>query len=281
MYDSQGNPSIVRVPGANDAEAQAAAAKLSGSNAQTIAPTDARPVDAQGRPIPVTTAAAIANGGGGQGAGNAPGVVTGKEGQQKALQDRWTALNAQNQQAQTTNSYLQNIKGLASKAAVGPMSDKIDFANGLLSLLPNELGAQKATDAVTANDLLEKYYNQIVARLGQGGMGTDAARAILTSAYPGAHMNLQAINEAVDNLVGANNMIQSKASLLGQHAANLDPIAYQKNEMVFDQNADPRIWQWNNIRDPAQRTAFAKTLMQQDPTIVHKIQALEQIGAIK
>lgn len=281
IYDNQGNPSIQRVAGANDAEAQAAASKLSGTNSQTIAPSDARPVDAQGRPIPVSISAALNNGSSAQGAGNVPGIITGKEGQQKSLNDKWSALNTQNQQAQTTTSYLQNIKGLAAKAAVGPMSDRIDFANGLLSILPDATGNKKnATDAVTANDLLDKYQGQIIARLGQGGMGTDSARALLASAYPGSHMNLPAINEAVDNLVGANDMVKAKAALLAPHAANLDPVTYQEKELKFDQNADPRIWQWMNIQDQAQKKAFAASILKQDPNFPSKIDVLEKIGAL-
>lgn len=282
IYDAQGNPSIQRVVGANDAEAQAAASKLSGTNSQTIAPLDARPVDAQGRPIPISTSAALNNGGGAQGAGNVPGIVTGKEGQQKSLNDKWSTLNAQNQQAQTTTSYLQNIKGLAAKAAVGPMSDRIDFANGLLSILPDATGGKKnATDAVTANDLLDKYQGQIIARLGQGGMGTDSARALLASAYPGSHMNLPAINEAVDNLVGANDMVKAKAALLAPHAANLDPVTYQEKELKFDQNADPRIFQYMNMT-PSQQAQYVGSLPpDQIQSLKHGRDALKELGVFK
>jgi hypothetical protein len=62
--------------------------------------------------------------------------------------------------------------------------------------------------------LLDKYANQIVTRLGQGGLGTDAARAMLESAYPNKHMNLPAIREAVANLSGAQDMVQAKARYL-------------------------------------------------------------------
>lgn len=284
VYDGNGNAHIVRLAGANETAIQQAAAEkggaLMGTNSLTLAPLDARPVDANGKPIPVSINAALANGSGGSGAGLAPGIVTGKEGQQKSLTDKWTALNAANQQAQTTNSYLQNIKDLASKAATGPMSDHIDFVNGLRSLLPDSLGAEKATDAVTANDLLDKYQNQIVSRLGQGGMGTDAARSIIASAYPGAHMNLPAINEAVDNLIGANNMVKAKATLLAPHAANLDPVAYQQNELTFDKAADPRIFQYMNMT-PAQKTQYVA----QHPDAVKVLKegrdALTSLGVFK
>jgi len=196
---------------------------------------------------------------------------------QDELSKKWTDLSAANQQAQGVISNLQNIKTLAAKAAVGPQSDRLNYANGLLSLA----GSEKATDAVTANDLLNKYSNQITARLSAGGMGTDAARSILQSAYPNSHMTPQAINEAADNLQGASQMIQAKTRLLASLRNNGDAQGYNNTEVQFDQNADPRIFQYANIKDPTARAAFAKNLMQQDPTIVNKIQTLQKLGALQ
>jgi hypothetical protein len=211
-----------------------------------------------------------------QGVGPAFGQEAGAVNAQNELTKKFSDLQAQNSQAQITSSYLQNIKQQAQKAAVGPMSDKIDYINGLLSLVGNE----KAKDAVTANDLLDKYSNQIVSRLGTGGLGTDSARAIIQSAYPNAHMNLAAINEAADNLQGANEMVKAKMSLLSQPGNDRNPVAYQQKEMIFDQNADPRIWQYKSITDPNARKAFAKQVIQQDPQFPQKIKALEGIGAL-
>jgi hypothetical protein len=196
---------------------------------------------------------------------------------QDELSKKWTDLSAANQQAQGVISNLQNIKTLAAKAAVGPQSDRLNYVNGLLSLA----GSEKATDAVTANDLLNKYSNQITARLSAGGMGTDAARSILQSAYPNSHMTPQAINEAADNLQGASQMVQAKTRLLAPLRNKGDAQAYNNTEVQFDQNADPRIFQYANIKDPTARAAFAKNLMQQDPAIVNKIQTLQKLGALQ
>ena len=196
-----------------------------------------------------------------QGVGLALGQKEGAVNAQTELTKKYGDLQAQNSQAQITTSYLQNIKQVAAKAAVGPMSDKIDMVNGLLSLV----GSQKATDAVTANDLLDKYAGQIVSRLGTGGLGTDAARALLKEAYPGAHMNINSINEAVDNLVGANEMIKAKASLLSAHGNARDPINYQQKEQAFDQNADPRLWQYKQVAGTPQGKVMLQGIMKQDP----------------
>jgi soluble lytic murein transglycosylase-like protein len=196
---------------------------------------------------------------------------------QDELSKKFTTLSAANSEAQNTTSYLQNIKDLAARAAVGPQSDRLNYVNGLLSLA----GSEKATDAVTANDLLNKYSGQITARLSANGMGTDAARSILQSAYPSAHMNKDAINEAADNLIGAQQMTQAKSRLLTPLANARKPTDYNNAEMKFDQNADPRIFQYANIQDPTQRQAFAQKLIKQDPKIVQKIRTLETMGALQ
>ncbi len=207
----------------------------------------------------------------------APGVLQGATNAQNNMDKRFSALQDANSQAQVTSSYLQNIKQQAQTAATGPFSAKLDYINGLLSLA----GVEKATDAVTANDLLDKYSNQIVARLGTGGLGTDAARAILQSAYPNAHMTQAAINDAADNLVGANEMIKAKTSLLSQPGNNRDPAGYQQKEQVFDQNADPRLWQYigKTPGSPAAKQ-FLQGVLAQDPTFIQKAGNLAMIGAI-
>ncbi|KGW44038.1 hypothetical protein [Burkholderia pseudomallei] len=225
--------------------------------------------------------AASAAGGGAIYGAQPPGVVAGASAastnQQGELSKKWSDLTAQNQQAQSVISNLQNIKTLAGKAIVGPQSDRLAYANSLLALA----GSERATDMTTANDLLNKYSNQITARLGQGGMGTDAARAILQSAYPNSHMTQGAINEAADNLIGAQQMVQAKARVLAPLRNANDAAGYTNAELTFDQNADPRIFQYTGIKDPVARAVFAKNLIAQDPGIVGKIQALQQLGALK
>ena len=207
------------------------------------------------------------------------GFKTGQENAQQELSTKWTKLNNDNSEAQNTVSYLNSIKDLASRAAVGPMSDKLRYVNGLLSTAGI---SDRALDATTANGLLDKYSNQIVARLGQGGLGTDAARSIIQSANPNAHMTADAINEASDNLIGANKMLQQKTTVLQPHASARDPVAYGAKETVFNQNADPTLFatisKYQSISDPRQRAAFAQQAAQKDPTFIPRMKALEGIG---
>lgn len=212
-----------------------------------------------------------------QGVGAPFGRQQGAEAAQAELSKRWIAQVDANKEAQTTSSYLQSIRGLSEKAIVGPQSDKLAYANGLLAMA----GIPGAKDIATANNLMDKYQNQITTRLGGGAGGTDASRAIIAAAYPGSKMTKDAIGEAVGNLVGANEMIKARTSLLSPHANARDPVAYQQQEQAFDQAADPRVWQWRSISDPAQRKAFAQSILKQDPTFPARIQKLEALGVFK
>lgn len=206
-----------------------------------------------------------------------PTVQAARTNQQNGLAEKWKALNEAASNVQTVNSRLDAIQDLATRATTGPMADKVAYANALLSLA----GSQKATDATTATALLEKNANQIVAQLGQGGMATDAARAIISSAYPNSKMPKAAIAEAADNLKAANAMTAAKAQVLQQHYLRNDPAAYQQAESQFNAVADPRVFQWYSMRDPAKQAEYAKRMVAQDPTFRNKVQALTEMGALK
>jgi hypothetical protein len=203
-----------------------------------------------------------------------PTVQAGRTEQQGDMGKRWSTLTAQAGNAQKVNSYLDNISSLADKAATGQFADRLQLTNSLLAPF-----SQKATDAVTASNLLDKYSNQIVAQLGSGGgMSTDAARDILHSAYPNRTMNAPAIHEAVNALKAQSVMAQAKARILQPAYTSNDPVAYTKAETAFDQAADPRIFQWRAIADPVARRAFGAKIMAQDPTLAAKAKALEAMG---
>ena len=197
---------------------------------------------------------------------------------QKSLNDKWEALQSQNREASNTKSYLQNIVTAADKGAItGPGADRREMIQGMLQLAG--IKEDVNTNATTQTQLLNKYANQIITRLGQGGLGTDAARSMLSSAYPGQEMNTQAIHEAVGNLNGAQDMTQAKTRFLQDAAAQRNSTAYSRKEIQFDQAADPRLFEYKAITDPAAKQAFAKQLFAQDPTAPQRIDALEKMGA--
>lgn len=212
-----------------------------------------------------------------------PASVGVKFGQEKAaelaqgeLSKKFSALNEQNQQAQTTNSYLDQIAGLAKKAGAGPFSDKQAYVNGLLSTAGI---SEKATNELSAKQLLDKYSSQIVTRLGQGGLGTDAARSILQAGYPNSKMTPQAIDEAVNNLKGANALTNAKTSLLLPHANERNPQTYAEKEAAFDQFANPQVFQYAQA-NPQQRAAIKQQLIQNGGAqdFARRLRELEKLG---
>ena len=208
-----------------------------------------------------------------------PGVNEGAKLSQDELSGKYKDLTADNSSAPTVISRLQNIKLLAPGAITGAETSRRDFFNGLLSLG----GIKGAEDAKKASDLVDKNSAQIVSalRMGQGGAGTDALQTLLSAANPNRKMTVEAMNDAADQLIASQKMVQAKSALLTPHALSRDPVSYGTKEQTFDQAADPRIWQWQSIQNPAAKKAFAAQLAKSDPSIPGKIQALEQMGALK
>lgn len=204
----------------------------------------------------------------------------GTEAAQKGLDTSWEALKASNREAANTKSFLDNIVTAVERGAIhGPQADRREMIAGLLQLAGIKESANE--DAGAQKQLLDKYSNQIVARLGaSGGLATDAARAIVASAYPNSSMNTAAIREAAANLKGAQDMVQAKARFLQDSAIKRDTAAYQQRELAFDQAADPRIWQALGIKDVEKRRALMAEIIRQDPGIAERIKALKEMGAL-
>lgn len=207
------------------------------------------------------------------------GAVEGAKLGQDELSGKGKALAADSSQAQTVISRLQNIKMLAPGSITGAETSKRDFFNGLLSLG----GIKAAGDAKTASDLVDKNSAQIVAalRLGAGGGGTDALQSLLSSGNPSRKMTLPAINDAVDQLIASQKMIQAKNQLLQPHYLGRDPVTYGTKENTFDQNADPRIWQLEGLKGNEQATYIKSLPPDVASEMLAKRKALKAIGALK
>jgi hypothetical protein len=76
-------------------------------------------------------------------------------------------------------------------------------------------------------------------------------------------------------------MVKAKAALLSPYGNNRDAVGYQQKEMAFDQNADPRIWQYKALREsnPAAARTFLQGVLKQDPHFINKADALSKLGA--
>ena len=194
--------------------------------------------------------------------------------QQGDLQKRWSDLYGNASQAQAVINNLQQIKSYADKAQTGALSDRAQVADAILSMM----GSKDASQRQIANNLLGKNASQITARLSQGNLSTDAARELISSAYPNAHMMADAIREAADNLIAQQHMTQAKAGLLLKHYMTGNPQQYQQAEMVFDQNADPRLFQWKGMPEGKAKDQYLSEILRQDPSLVQKSKNLEKMG---
>jgi hypothetical protein len=76
-------------------------------------------------------------------------------------------------------------------------------------------------------------------------------------------------------------MTQAKARLLQGDFNSRNPQAYSQKEMTFDQNADPRIWQFQNM-NPQQRQAFKASMTPaQQASFGKQMRNLESLGVFQ
>ena len=204
-----------------------------------------------------------------------PAAQAGRQGQQDYVQKSWAATSGTAAQAQPIINNLQQIQSYAQQAQTGQQADRLRLVDSVLSLL----GSQSAADRQVAGDLLGKNAAQIVARLGSGGgMDTDAARGLLMSAFPNAHMMSQAILEASTNLIAQQKMAQAKAQVMLPVYGKNDPPSYIQQETQFNQAADPRIFQWMSMPPGQAKQAYLMTILKQDPSLGAKAKQLEAMG---
>jgi len=208
-----------------------------------------------------------------------PGAEKGATLSQEGLETQGREMLVANAQTQTVKSRLSNIKMLIPGAITGTGTGSRDFLNGVLALA----GIGAAPDAKTASDLVDKNNAQITTavRMGGAGGGSDALQTLLAAGNPNRKMSKEAVNEAVDQLMAAQDVVAARTKLLNPAYQSRNPSQFNNQAVAFDSSADPRIWQWMAIKDPVAKKAFASKLLQSDPTFPDKIKALESMGAFK
>ena len=70
-------------------------------------------------------------------------------------------------------------------------------------------------------------------------------------------MTVQAIQEAADNVRSTQKLIQAKTAHLSEHRFGNDPVSYGRKEIAFDQAADPRIFQLQDMPPDRQKAYIA------------------------
>ena len=181
----------------------------------------------------------------------------------------WEKTYQEAREAQPRIAIFQNIKKLAPEAFTGVGGERKKLAAGIL----NAAGIDAYTAENTATDELAKN----TRLLALAGGNTDAARALAEVANPSNKMTLAAIKEVSDQMIGAERLREKRAEYLGQFRN--DPVQYQQKSQLFNQFADPRIFQ---EMTPEQVAKLKASMSKKDiEEMSKKIQQAKMLGIIK
>ncbi len=197
------------------------------------------------------------------------------------MTNHFDSLNAAAQSMPLTTALTKTIQGLAPTAFTGVGGDKKQYTAGLMNALG--IGDKFTGNSQTDTNLMNKAMAQLNIST---PAGTDAARALVEAGQPNSHMNQAAIQEAAGTIAGQVKMNVAERNFLNstryENGGAGDPQAYQQGRQWFEQNADPRIWQYEDLmkNNPAQAKAFIAR--QPDKAdLITKTQALAGAGFFK
>ena len=157
----------------------------------------------------------------------------------------WAKTQKSATEAQPRIAIFQNIKKFAPDAFTGTGGSRKELAAGIL----NAVGIS----AYEAEKVSTEELSKNSALLALAGGNTDAARSLAEIANPNKKLNERAIKEISNQMIGIEKMNQAKAAFLSPVAQ--DSAAYQQKLNVFNQVADPRLFQEATPEDVARMKA--------------------------
>jgi hypothetical protein len=157
----------------------------------------------------------------------------------------WSRTQKAATEAQPRIAIFQNIKKFAPDAFTGTGGARKELAAGIL----NAVGIS----AYEAEKVSTEELSKNSALLALAGGNTDAARSLAEIANPNKKLNERAIKEISNQMIGIEKMNQAKAAFLSPVAQ--DSAAYQQKLNVFNQVADPRLFQEATPEDVARMKA--------------------------
>jgi hypothetical protein len=178
----------------------------------------------------------------------------------------WAKTQKAATEAQPRIAIFQNIKKFAPDAFTGTGGARKELAAGILNAVG--ISAYEA-EKVSTEELAKNS-----ALLAMAGGNTDAARALAEIANPSKKLNERAIKEISNQMIGIEKMNQSKAQFLSPVAQ--DSAKYQERLNVFNQVADPRLFQEATAEDVAKMKARMSKAEQAD--FGRRVQLLKQMG---
>lgn len=192
------------------------------------------------------------------------------------MSDHFTGLNASAQSMPLMTALTKTIEGLADSAFTGPGADKRQYTAGLANVFHVNLTGNAQTDT----NLLHKAMAQLNLST---PAATDAAQVLIDAARPNSQMDPAAIKEAAGTVAGQGRMNVAERNFLQttrlSNRGAGDPQAYQEGRQAFEANADPRIWQYEDLAKSNPAGAKAFIARQPDKAdLIRKTGALEQMG---
>ena len=178
----------------------------------------------------------------------------------------WSKTQKAATEAQPRIAIFQNIKKFAPDAFTGTGGARKELAAGILNAVG--ISAYEA-EKVSTEELAKNS-----ALLAMAGGNTDAARALAEIANPNKKLNERAIKEISNQMIGIEKMNQAKAQFLSPVAQ--DSAKYQEKLNVFNQVADPRLFQEATPEDVARMKARMSKAEIAD--FGRRVQLLKQMG---
>ena len=183
-----------------------------------------------------------------------------------ATSEDWVNTQKAATQAQPKIAIFQNIKKFAPDAFTGVGQSRKELAAGILNAIgiPAYEAEKVSTEELAKNSAL----------LALAGGNTDAARSLAEIANPNKKLNEKAIKEIANQMIGIEKMNQAKAAFLAPVAQ--DSAKYQEKLNVFNQVADPRLFQEATPEDVARMKARMSEAEIKD--FGRRVQLLKQMG---
>lgn len=181
----------------------------------------------------------------------------------------WADTSKRAADAQQRIGIFQNIKKFAPDAFTGVGGSRKELAAGVLNAagIPAYEAEKVSTEELAKNSAL----------LALAGGNTDAARALAEIATPNKKLNEKAIKDIANQMIGIEKMAQAKAQFLGPVSG--DQAKYQERLAVFNQVADPRLFQESTPEDVAKMKARMSPDEIRD--FGNRVKLLKQMGLVR
>jgi len=237
------------------------------------------PTEAQNLGVPVGTSVFVGGVGGGQGVGGKPtppAVSSMQPGQSESLKSRAESAASDWKQTQLDASFankkiglLTLVKEYSNAAVTGSHAEGRQYLNKLAATF----GIPGADiESATDTDLL----NKVTSMLTQEGGNTDASKLIAQASNPNAHMTVDAVKRASNQLIGQEKLKLVKQAVMQQFQT--DPEKYSKALTQFSQIADPNVLQYSSMTEAEQKRFKSSMTENEQKSFEKKLHALDVLN---